>query len=123
MVVFGALKESESEQRVSAERVFGKHTLDSQLHRLGGLGRHEDVVAGFFEMTDIAGVTLPLLLGQLVAGQNSILAVDNNHMVAAVYIGSKGGLVLASTYQARSTSVGFAKNVDIFIPPVLFRAL
>ena len=47
-------------------------------------------------MADIACVALPLFLCELVAGQNSVLAVDDNHMVAAVYIGSKGGLVLAS---------------------------
>ena len=96
MVVFRTLEQTKSEQCVSAKRILRKHTLDGKLHRLGGLGCHEGIVAGFFQVADVAGVTLPLLLGQLVAGQNSVLAVDDDDVVAAVYVGGKGGLVLAS---------------------------
>ena len=115
MSVFSALEESESEQGVSAERVLGQHTLNSQFHRLGGLGSHEGVVTCFFEMTDVTGVALPLLLSELAAGEHRVLAVDDDHVVAAVYVGSKGGLVLASEEHSSlsgNSAEGLAGCVD-----------
>ena len=47
-------------------------------------------------MADIAGVALPLLLSELAAGENCVLAVDDDYVVAAVYVGCEGGLVLSS---------------------------
>lgn len=67
MIVFCTLKESESEQSISAECVLWKHTLNSKLHSLCWLCSHKSIVSCFFKMADIACMTLPLLLSELVA--------------------------------------------------------
>ena len=72
-------------------------------------------------MTDISGVTLPLLLSELVACEHSVLAVDDNNMVAAVYVWRKDWLMLASEEHrclSCNTTEGLARCVD-YIPAAL----
>lgn len=47
-------------------------------------------------MTDVAGVAVVILLGQLVAREDGVGAVDDDHMIAAVDMGREGGLMLAA---------------------------
>ena len=47
-------------------------------------------------MANVAGVTVGNLLFQLSAGQNSLFCIDDDNMVAAVHMGSKGDLLLAA---------------------------
>ena len=67
-----------------------------KLHHLSGIALHESTRLGLLEMTDVTGVTVVDLLFQLRAGENSLVAVDNDDMIAAVHMGSKGRLCFAS---------------------------
>lgn len=72
-------------------------------------------------MADIACVALPFLLSELVACENSVLAVDDDYMIAAVYVGCKCGLMLTSeescSLSCYSTE-GLASRVN-YIPAAL----
>ena len=45
-------------------------------------------------MANIAGVAVVVLLLRFAASEDGVLAVDDDHMVAAVHMGGKDGLVL-----------------------------
>ena len=69
-------------------------------------------------MADVAGMTVIVLFLLLAAGEDGILAVDDDDMVTAVNMGSKGGLMLAAKqYRGlrRHTAQGLAGSVD-YIP-------
>ena len=44
----------------------------------------------------VAGVGVVSAVGHLLAGENELVGVDDDHVVAAVYVGSKVGLVLTT---------------------------
>ena len=100
---------------VAANSVVRDHTLHSQLHSLLGLFFHQSVVADVFQMADPAGVMIVVLLLQLLAGQNSLCTVDDDYVVAAVNMGSKGGLVLAAEQHSSlscHTAQGLTGSID-----------
>ena len=113
--MLSALKESESQQSGSADGVGGDHTLNSELHSLSGAGSHQCSVVGLFEMTYIACVTVPLLLLKLLACEHCVLAVDDDYVVAAIYMGGECYLMLASEQHSCLSSnlaEGLARGVD-----------
>ena len=72
-------------------------------------------------MAYIACVALPLFLCELVACENSVLAVDDDYMIAAVYVRCEGGLVLASEQYGSlsgNAAEGLACSVD-YVPAAL----
>ena len=66
-------------------------------------------------MADVPGVAVVVLLLRLAAGEDGILAVDDDDMVAAIHMGSEGGLVLAPQQHSGLsgyTAQGLAGGVD-----------
>ena len=79
----------------AADGVGRDHALHGQLHSKLRLGSHQGVIAGGLQVADVPGVAVVVLLLRLAAGEDGILAVDDDDMVAAIHMGSEGGLVLA----------------------------
>ena len=80
---------------VAADGVGGDHALHGKLHGKLRLGLHQGVIAGGLQVADVPGVAVVVLLLRLAAGEDGVLAVDDDDMVAAVHMGSEGDLVLA----------------------------
>ena len=96
---------------LAAVVVVGDHAAHGQLHSLGGTLGHQGTVDGGLQVTDPAGVALPLLLLQLLAGQDSLSAVDDDDVVTTVHVGGEGGLVLTAQQNSglgSNTTQGFA---------------
>ena len=87
MQVLSALVQVQAGQSGTAQGVLGQHALDSQLHSVVRAGIHHDTSLGLLHVTDPAGDTIVLLLIQLLAGQDSLVGVDDDDVVAAVDIG------------------------------------
>ena len=81
---------------VAADRVRGDHALNGKLHGELRLRLHQGVIAHGLQVADVAGMTVIVLFLLLAAGEDGILAVDDDDMVTAVNMGSKGGLMLAA---------------------------
>ena len=81
----------------SAKSVVGEHTLNSYGHSSVRLLSHQLVILDLLETADPAGVpSVVLLLLKLLACENSLVAVDDDNVIAAVSVGSKGRLMLTS---------------------------
>ena len=109
MSMLSAFEESESQHSCSADGIGRNHALDRQLHRLGGTGSHQGAVLGLLEVTDITGMTIPFLLFELLAGKDGVLTVDDDNVIAAIYMGREGDLLLASE-QDRSLQIPLLVN-------------
>ena len=96
IVVLGTLVDSESGCLFSAESGVGEHTGNGDGHSSVRLLSHELVVLDLLETADPAGVPSVSLLLELAAGEDSLVAVDDDYVVAAVCMMCVGGLVLAS---------------------------
>ena len=83
-------------QSVAADAVLGQPTLDSQLHSIVGAVLHHDAGLGLLQTADPAGYTVVALLIQLVAGQNSLVGVDDDDIVTSFNVGSEINFVLAA---------------------------
>ena len=79
-----------------AKAVLGEHSLHSSLHRQLGLGCHQGLVLNLLQATDVAGVMVVILVLQLVAGQNSLISVDDDNEFTAVNVGGELRTVLAA---------------------------
>ena len=66
--------------------------LHSELRLLS----HQLAVLGLLETADITGMMVVHLLVELLAGQNHLGSIDDDHMVAGVAVGGVGRLVLAA---------------------------
>ena len=100
----------------------GKHTGDRQFHCLFRTGLHQFFVGNLFQMANIAGVSVPLLLNQLVACQDSVFCVDDDDILTAVNARGVLGTVLASENRRGlgvDTAQRFASGV-IVIPFLLY---
>ena len=96
MDVLRTLEQLQTSHGSSADGVLREHALDGQLHgELGTLG-HEGLVLRFLQTADPAGMTAIILLLQLAAGENSLLDVDDDDVVAAVNVRGEIGLQLAA---------------------------
>mgnify|MGYP006871593920 CR=1 FL=1 len=87
---------AQSGESLSAECGVGQHAVYSDGHCLLGVLLHQLVIADFLEVADPAGVPSVNLLLQLLAGEDCLCAVNDDHMIAAVAVGSECRLVLAS---------------------------
>ena len=89
---------------LTAEAVFGKHTL----HHVEEEGVHagfEVLVVRFLHQhfggrlaltAGVAGVTKIDFIGHLIAGEDDLVGVDDDDVVAALHVGGVAGLVLAA---------------------------
>ncbi len=96
MLVLCACIAAKSGESCTTDGGIGDHTLDCKLHGTGGLRLEKDLSLGGLEMSDITGVTVVDLLLHLVAGENSLVTVDNDNMIATINMRCEGGLVLAA---------------------------
>mgnify|MGYP000192492260 FL=1 len=80
---------------LGADGVRGDHALDSVGHGLVAVLSHQGLVLGLLQAADPAGMSAMELLLQLLAGQDSLIAVDDDDVVTAVNVGGESGLVLA----------------------------
>ena len=94
--MLSALVQVQTGQCVLAQGVLGQHALDGQLHSVVGAVLHHDAGLGFLQTADPAGNAVVGLLLQLLAGQNSLVGVDDDDEVTAVNVGSEIDLVLAA---------------------------
>ena len=113
--MLGAAVDVQAGQRILGDDVAGQHTADGQLHGQLGLLLHQQAVLGLLEAADPAGVAAVVLLLQLLAGQNSLLGVDDHDEVAAVGVGGELRLVLAAQQGGRSggsLAQGLARRIE-----------
>ena len=96
MLVLLALVQVQTGHAVTAQSVLGQHALNSQLHSVVGAVVHHHASLGFLQTADPARYAVVGLLVQLLAGQNSLVSVDNDDVVATVNVGSEIDLVLAA---------------------------
>ena len=61
-----------------------------------GLVVHQGLVLGLLKPAGITGVGAVVLLLQLLAGENSVLSIDDDDVVAAVHMGGVVGFQLAA---------------------------
>ena len=94
--MLGACKQTETAQSGATDGVVRDHSLDGQLHSLLRPLAHKGVIADSLQMADPTSMTIIIFLFQLLAGEHSLRAVDDDHMIAAIHMGSVGGLVLAA---------------------------
>ena len=113
--MLGAAVDVQAGQRILGDDVAGQHAADGQLHGQLGLLLHQQAVLGLLEAADPAGVAAVVLLLQLLAGQNSLLGVDDHDEVAAVGVGGELRLVLAAQQGGRSggsLAQGLARRIE-----------
>ena len=96
MIVLRTLKDAQLFNHLSAERVFGKHSLDGFVNRKITPFRHQLAVGYFFETADVTGVITVILVFVFFAREDRLIAVDNDHEIPRIYVGRKGGFVLPS---------------------------
>ena len=102
---------------VTAQGVLGQHALNSQLHSVVGAVFHHNASLGLLQVTNPAGYAVVGLLVQLLAGQNSLVGVDDDNEIAAVNVGSEIDLVLAAQ-QVSSNNSGAAQGLASCIDDV-----
>ena len=108
MLVLLALVQVQTAHAVTAQGVLGQHALNSQLHSVVGAVFHHNASFGFLQVTNPAGYAVVGLLLQLLAGQNSLVGVDNDNEVTAVNVGSEIDLVLAAQQVSSDNKIGRA---------------
>ena len=109
---------------ITAQSVLGQHALNSQLHGVIRALLHHDASLGFLQTADPAGNAVVGLLLCLLAGQNSLVGVDDDDVVAAVNVRGEIDLVLA-TQQVSSDDSGTAQVLtgSIDIVPLALQGL
>ena len=100
---------------VLAQGVLGQHALDSDFHSEVGAAGHHVASLGLLQAADPAGNTVVLLLIQLLAGEDSLIGVDDDDEIAAINVGSEIDLVLATQdvgSDDSGTAQGLASCID-----------
>ena len=116
-------------QQLGAKAILGKHALDhldeQRVH--AGLDAllvrllHQNLRSSKTLATGIARVANILLVGPLLAGENDLVSVDDDHIVATVHMRSEAGLVLAAqdlrdlAAQATQNLIGSIDNYPFFL--------
>ena len=124
--MLGTLVQMQTGQSISADGVLGKHALDGQLHRELRALSHELVVLDFLQVADPAGVMVVGLLIELVAGQNSLVHVDDHDEVTAINVGREVDFMLAAQQSGGGHSgaaqglAGCVENVPFSLDILLF---
>ena len=115
MGMLSALVQVQAGHSVLAQGVLGQHALDSNFHSVVAAGVHHVASLGFLQTADPAGNAVVLLLLQLLAGQNSLVGVDDDNEIAAVNVGGEVSLVLAAQNVGSfdsGTAQGLAGSID-----------
>ena len=97
------------------DRVLLQHAAHGQTHGQLGLLLHETVIAGLLQAAGIAGVSAVILLLKLLAGQDRLLGVDDDDVVAALNMRGVIDLQLAAQQVGRESgglAQGLAGSVD-----------
>ena len=113
--MLSVLVDMQAGHSVLADGVLGQHTLDSQLHGVVGASSHHVASLGLLQVTNPASNTIVLLLLQLLAGQNSLIGVDDDDEITAVNVGGEISLVLAAqdvSSDNSGTAQGLASCID-----------
>ena len=110
MRMLSTLVQVQTGHAVTAQSVLGQHALDGDFHSVVGAVLHHGTSLGLLQAADPAGYTVVDLLLCLLAGQNSLVGVDNDHVVTAVNVGSEVDLVLAAQ-QVGSDHSGTAQGL------------
>ena len=104
--MLGAGIHAQLARHLTAQRALGHHADDSVLHSELRLLSHQLTILGLLKAAGITGMMVVHLLIELLAGQNHLGGVDDDHMIAGVAVGSVGGLIL--TAQNRGNLAGQA---------------
>ena len=99
MCMLSSLVAVQAGHSLSAQGVGRNHALNSVGHSLIAGFSHQSLILGFLQAADPAGMSAMELLLQLLAGQDSLIAVDDDDVVTAVNVGGESGLVLAAAMQ------------------------
>lgn len=137
MLVLIAGKDLQTTELPFLGGVLRQHAADGERHGESGAGRHQAIVTGLLETAGVTGVGAVVLLGELVAGENGVLRIDDDDEVTAVDVrrvvdlalaaqqvgGESGGLAqgLAGRIEnvpLRTTSSFLTIVVDIDVPPI-----
>ena len=100
---------------LGADGVRGDHALDSVGHGLVAVLSHQGLVLGLLQAADPAGMSAMELFLQLLAGQDSLIAVDDDDMSPQSTLGVKVVLFFAAQDDSSlgsNAAEGLAGGVD-----------
>ena len=83
-------------QQLSAQRAFGKHTLDRLLQRKRGMAGKRLLKGSGLQAADITGMAIVQLLLGLSPGQRHFVRVDHHHKIPYCLMRGINGLFLAA---------------------------
>ena len=82
MVMLRACENSQALELPLGDRILLEHTTNSKAHCQLGLLLHQSLISGLFETAGITGMGAIELLLQLLAGQNSVLRIDDDDIIS-----------------------------------------
>ena len=85
--MLGAGEDAQALELPLGDGVLLQHAANGQAHCELGLLGHEGLVLGLLQAAGITGVGTIVLLLQLLAGEDGVLRVDDDDIVAAVNVG------------------------------------
>jgi hypothetical protein len=83
-------------EHLAAQGVLGEHAAHRAPDELGGLLGQQLRVGGGAQAAGVAAVAVGELVGGLVRGEDHLVGVDHDHVVARVDVGGEVGAVLAA---------------------------
>ena len=110
MLVLIAGKDLQTTELPFLGGVLRQHAADGERHGESGAGRHQAIVTGLLETAGVTGVGAVVLLGELVAGENGVLRIDDDDEVTAVDVRRVVDLALAAQ-QVGGESGGLAQGL------------
>ena len=96
MGVLGAGEDSQALELPLGDGVLLKHAADSEAHSKLRLLLHESLVLSLLQTAGETRVSAVVLLLQLFAGEDSVLGVDDDDVIAAVNVRGVVGLELSA---------------------------
>ena len=115
----GAGEDAQTLELPLGDGVLLQHAAHGQTHRELRLSLHQGLVLGLLETAGVTGVGTVVLLLQLLAGQDGVLGVDDDDVVAAVNVRGVVGLERAAA-QIGSQSGGLAHGLAGCVKDVPF---
>ena len=102
-----------------SDGVLLKHAADCKTHCQLRALCHQVLILGLLQTADPAGVSTVVLLLELLAGQDCVLCVDDDDVIAAIDVRSIGGFELAAKQIGGSCS-GLAEGLACCVKDVPF---
>ena len=118
----GVLRAGEDSQALElplSDGVLLKHAADCKTHCQLRAICHQVLVLSLLQAADPAGVSTIVLLLELLAGQDCVLCVDDDDVIAAIDVRSLGGRKLAAK-QIGSNCSGLAEGLACCVKDVPF---